>query len=221
MENLDSDYSQEQKKKSLKKQTQPKTRKARKIKVQKIYFIFSQVNPKLNCEQVLAILKEKNAYHFLDFVISQQHDKNGKTHFHVLLIFDKLLTTINPPILNLQYQEEIFQGEYQSDRFTALRNVVEFVCQKGHYITSFSNLINGKFLSPKQKLIRDVKDLGVTQRLLKHVKEMPESALAGLSLTQIAAYFNKFSQLEQAAKADEIQTPFKIQNFNLTNELKE
>lgn len=79
---------------------------------------------------------------------------DGGFHFHVLLLFDSKVDIKNSRPLDIQYQGHDYHGNYQPAR--SIERIVQYVCKQGHYITSLNNVIDGKFLSPKEMLIRDV-----------------------------------------------------------------
>jgi hypothetical protein len=105
----------------------------------------------------------------------------------VLLLFNQKVNVTHPNTLDIQFLEHTYHGNYQAARST--ERVVEYVCKHGNYITSLQNLVDGKLLSIKELLIKDVKRLGVAKALIKHTVNLPEKALANLSLVAGKQHF--------------------------------
>lgn len=77
---------------------------------------------------------------------------------HILCIF---LLSINQK-LDIQYQDQSFHGNYSAVR--SLRQVVSYICKHNNYTAIFENLFDGKLLTAKEFIFKEVKDRGVDAR---------------------------------------------------------
>jgi len=189
------------------------------IHAKKLYLTYSQVHPSADQQAILQILKQKPELPFFNYVIAKEHHQDGGIHFHVLLLFNKQIDIKNQNALDIQFLEQTYHGNYQAARST--ERVVEYVCKHGDYITSLENLVEGKLLSMKELLIKDVKDLGLSPALIKHTENLPEKALANVSLVSAKNHFQALQQLKDLEKADHVDTPFQLKDFLLTQDLKQ
>lgn len=196
-----------------------KNKKAFRIHSRKLYLTYSQVHPSADSQAILQALKRKPELPFFNYVIAREYHQDGGIHFHVLLLFNKPIDIRNQTALDIQFLEHTYHGNYQAARST--ERVVEYVCKHGDYITSLQNLVDGKLLSIKELLIKDVKRLGVAEALIKHTENLPEKALANLSLVAAKQHFQTLQQLKDLEKADHVETPFQLKDFLLTQDLKQ
>lgn len=182
------------------------------INAKRIYLTYSQVDSGMQSIDVLYALRSKNFFCF-KHVISKQDHKDGATHFHVLLEATKKFNITQADFLDITYQEKAYHGNYQAVR--SLTNTVEYICKAGDYITDFTNIQQGKVMSHKQLLIQSASQLGVSNALIEHCKQLPDKALHNVSLTGAKAYFKALQSLEATQQASDIETPFKLKDFNL------
>lgn len=135
----------------------------------------------------------------------------------MLLLFDKKVNIHHQNTLDIEYLEKTYHGNYQAAH--SAERVIEYVCKHGDYITNLETLINGKLLSVKELLIKDVKELGISEALIKHTEKLPNKALANVSLVGAKRHFESVQQLKARAKADEVSTPFSLKDFILSPRL--
>lgn len=187
------------------------------ISAKKLYLTYSQVHQDLDSNTVLTALKKNHSLPFFDYIIAKEYHQDGGIHFHALLLFNKKVNITCPQTLDIQYQDHKYHGNYQAAR--SLERVVDYICKHGDYITSLPNIVDGQFVSMKEMLVRDVQQLGTLQALIKHAEGQTNKALANLSLLHTHSYFQKLEQLKASVQADTIETPFKLENFYLSQQL--
>ncbi len=182
------------------------------ISAKRVYLTYSQVNECMQNQDVLHDLRSKKTFCF-KHVISKEYHQDGGTHFHVLLEATDKFNITEADFLDITYQGKSYHGNYQAVR--SFRNVVEYICKAGDYVTDFTNIQQGKVLSTKELLIQSALELGVSNALIEHCKQLPNKALPNLSLTSAKAYFQALESLKAAQEASDIETPFKLKDFNL------
>lgn len=187
------------------------------ISAKKIYLTYSQVHHSLNSNHILQVMKKKENLPSFHYLIAKESHADGGIHFHLLLIAKNKFNIKTTNALDIEYQGHTYHGNYQSVR--SADKVVEYVCKDGNYITDLTNIRDGKLLSLKEMLISDVKDLGLSQALIKHSEESPNAALSNTSLISAKNYFDQLQGLKQALLADQTNTPFKLKDFNLNPDL--
>lgn len=182
------------------------------IAAKRIYLTYSQVNKDMENIDVLKILQSKNFFCF-KYLISKEYHLDGGTHFHVLLEATNKFDIKDATFLDIQYQEKTYHGNYQPVR--SLPNVVQYVCKAGDFITDLTNIRQGKLLTTKEILIERALDIGVSNALIEHCKQLPDKALPNLSLTSAKAFFKSLADLKQQEEAYKLDTPFGLQDFDL------
>jgi hypothetical protein len=187
-------------------------KKAFRISAKRIYLTYSQVNKEMQTADVLKELQSKKTFCF-KHLISKEFHLDGGTHFHVVLEATTKFNIQQQDFLDITYQDKSYHGNYQAVK--SLSNVVEYVCKAGDYITDFTNIQEGKLLSLKELLIQSATQIGVSQALIEHCKQLPNAALPNLSLTSVKAYFEALEKLKQSSEAANAETPFKLKDFNL------
>lgn len=189
------------------------------ISARKIYLTYSQVDEKLSPQHILEQIKHKTMKPLFDYVIAKECHQDGNLHFHVLLLFQKKVNFTNAKVLDIEFQEKIYHGNYQAVR--SLEHVLYYICKNDQYISNIYNLVDGRLLSLTEMLIKDVHKLGKEKALIKHAREFPNKALSNLSLVSVNSYFKQLEQLNNSVQVDHVETPFKLEDFHLSEELKE
>lgn len=188
------------------------------ISAKKLYLTYSQVHENMKHHDVLQSLKQKDHWNF-NFLISREKHLDGGIHFHVLLTAKNKFNIRTQNFLDITYQEKTYHGNYQAAKSpTAL---VEYICKAGDYITDFTNIQQGQLLTDKRLLIQSALKDGVDNALLEHCKQLPEKALANLSLTGAHSYFEKLKALKENKQAQQskdldAQTPFTLNDFDFS-----
>ena len=189
------------------------------IAAKKIYLTYSQVDESLTAQYILEQIKQKTMKPFFDYVIAKECHQDGNFHFHVLLLFQKKVNFTNAKVLDIEFQDKIYHGNYQTVR--SLEHVLYYICKNEQYISNLNNFVDGRILSLTEMLIKDVHKLGKEKALIKHTQEFPNKALSNLSLVSVNSYFKQLEQLNNSLQVDHVETPFKLEDFHLSEKLKE
>ncbi len=188
------------------------------IAAKRVYLTYSKVDKTLDCKRILAEMLNKQEIPSFNYLIAKEsHDDTG-IHFHVLLIAYKKFDIKNSKTLDIKHEENTYHGNYQPVR--SIERVVQYVCKDGEYITDLENIRDGKYLTLKEMLIDDAKNMGYIQALVKHCETLPNKALASVSLSASKKYFQELNQIKQSLTADCVDTPFKLKDFNLNKTMK-
>jgi DNA replication protein DnaC len=182
------------------------------ISAKRIYLTYSQVNKEMQNLDVLQALQRLSLRLDFKYLISKEYHLDGGTHFHVVLEANTKFDIRQHDLLDITYQDKSYHGNYQAVRSLPL--VVKYVCKSGDYITDFTNIQQGKLLTTKELLIQSATQLGVSNALIEHCKQLPNKALPNLSLVSAKAYFQQLEKLKQSSQAADVSTPFKLKDFN-------
>lgn len=187
------------------------------IAAKKILLTYSQVNPEITALHVLEQLENNVNLREFRYVIAKEYHKDGGTHFHVIVIQDEKVDIKNPNALDIQFQKQNFHGNYVPVK--SLPHAINYVCKNNQYITNLENLQDGRLLSVKQFIISQVKQKGMERALIDHYQRDPEKAIAGISVSALRKQFHDIDQMQTALQQDTIDTPFTLENFDISNEL--
>ena len=81
------------------------------------------------------------------------------------------------------------------------------------------NLQDKKLLDDKDYLLQRIEDIGTDKALAEYIKQHPKKALSGASA--LVRNIRAAQQVVRNSQDPVLETPFDIQNFNLTGLLKE
>jgi len=188
------------------------------IAAKKLLLTYSQVDPQMSALHVLEQLQSNTYLHQFKYVIAKEHHQDGNTHFHVIIIQEQKVDIKNPNALDIQFQQQNLHGNYVSVK--SLTHAISYVCKNNQYITNLDNLKDGQLLSAKQFIISQVKEKGIEQALIEHYQRDPEKAIAGISISALKKQFYDIQKIQSTLQQDQIHTPFTLQNFNISTQLK-
>ena len=189
------------------------------ISAKKLVLTYSQVNPEITHTQLLHQLQNKPNLCGFKYVICKEHHIDGGTHFHAVLIHYEKFAIYNPNTLDIEYQQKTFHGNYTPVR--SLTHAIAYVCKNNDYITNIENLHEGKLLTAKEFIIKEVQEKGVEKALIDHYQRSPEKAIAGVSVSALKKQFHDIEKLKLTLKLDEIKTPFGLDHFKVQTQLKQ
>ena len=187
------------------------------ICAKKLFFTYSQVDPRMTKEDVLKQLQANHKLYDFQYVISKEVHQDGGTDFHVVIIQNQKIDIRDPDTLDIEYQQQRFHGNYKP--VTSLRHLIDYVCKDGDYITNIDTLMNRKLLTEKQFLIKEVNEKGKDQALLDYYERSPEKAITGISISSLKKQFEQLEKIKLALHQDEIETPFTLENFAIDEKL--
>lgn len=189
------------------------------ISSKRLFLTYSRVNSKISAQKLLELLQEKPQLRGTHYVIAKEEHRRGGLHYHAIITTDKKFEIRNARVLDVKYGRQTFHGNYQPIK--NLQATVEYVCKGGGYITNLPNLVEGKLLSEKEFLVRQVEEKGVAKALLDYTKNNPEKAFSSRSVSALKKNFKDIQELENSVDCDNLESPFQIDNFNLQGKLKE
>jgi hypothetical protein len=195
-----------------------KKEKSFRIYAKKLYLTYSQVHKDMTSQDVISQLKAKERLPSFDYLISRELHQNGGIHFHLLITSDRKFNIKNASILDIKFKHDNFHGNYQPVK--NLSKVVEYICKESDYVTSFTNIIDGKLLTLKQAIMRLADAEGISQTLLNLCNDHTDKAFNSLGLINAQKFLEKKSLLEEELKADKTVTPFECNDFILPHKLK-
>lgn len=189
------------------------------IYAKKLFLTYSQVNPKITAEHVLEQLKEKLHLHEVNYVIGKESHQDGGVHYHAILAHFEKFHIRKSDQLDIEYENQVFHGNYSAVR--SLRQAVSYICKDKNYITNLENLFDGRLLTAKEFIVKEVKDKGVEQALMDYYAKTPDKAIAGLSVGALKKHFNDIEKLKTTLRLDNIETPFGLDSFRAQPELQQ
>lgn len=95
------------------KKTRPKKIKPFRLAGKNLFLTYPQVSPSVSREDVLAHLQWQHYKRPFKYLIALEKHKDGGTHFHVIIFFDKIVNIKNPHTLDLKVGSKAWHGHYQ------------------------------------------------------------------------------------------------------------
>lgn len=187
------------------------------IAAKNIFLTYSQVNPEITAEHILEQFKQQ--FYEFNYVIAKEFHEDGGTHFHVILISQTKFDIKRADKLDIQYKDQSFHGNYASVK--QLKQAISYVCKDKNFITNLENIQNGKLLSAKEFIIKQVNEKGVEKALIDYYEQSPDKALAGISVSALKKQFHDIEKLKRSLKLDTIETPFGLDHFDIHAQLKQ
>jgi len=189
------------------------------ISAKKLLLTYSQVNSEMTHTELLHQLQNKTNLHDFKYVICKEHHIDKETHFHVVLIHHEKFEIFSSNTLDIEYQQKVFHGNYTPVR--SLQRAIAYVCKTNDYITNLENLHDGKLLTAKEFIIKEVQEKGIEKALIDHYQRSPEKAIAGTSVSSLKKQFNDIEKLKLTLQLDNVDTPFGLDNFDIQAQLKQ
>lgn len=199
--------------------SQKKDQKTFRVCARKLFLTYSQLNNDLSAKGLLKLLRKNPLLWGSQYVIGKELHQEEGAHFHVILVSKTKLDIRNPEILDIDHEGKIFHGNYQPVK--NLQQAVKYVCKDREYITDLPELIDGRLLSEKEFLASQVEKKGVATALLDYTKDHPEKAFSSRSVSALKKNFKDIQEMENSLRGNVLKSPFKLQNFDLKDELKE
>ena len=188
-----------------------------KIHAKKLFLNYSQVCPELTSQHILHQLTANLNLSTFNYLIAKENDQHAGIQYHVVVASPEKLQIRDPKYLDIEYQGKNFHGNYSP--VNQLRQAVLYACKSGDYITNFENLHQGKFLTAKEFLVKEVYEKGIEQALMDHYGRTPDKFIAGLSVTALKRHFMEIEKLKLALQMDKIETPFGLKSLTLLRSL--
>lgn len=203
------------------------------ISAKRMVLTYSQVDTDMTPTDLLFLLERR----LFDYVIAkEQHNSPDSTdfenkssscqqrstsnekgiHYHVILIGQKKFEINSQKLLDIEFKGKTYHGNYQPVKY--LTHTIEYVCKHKMYITSLTNLQDGKFLDDKDFLLQRAKIVGVDEALLEYSIKYPRKGIT--SIKNFKKNFQEMQNLQMSTKGDLLETPFTLQNFHLKGNLK-
>ena len=189
------------------------------IYAKKLLLTYSQVCPEITPQHILEQLREKLKFSNFSYLIGKEKHQDGGIHYHVLLSHFEKLQIRNPKDLDIQYQGNIFHGNYTP--VNHLRQAVLYACKGKDYITNLESLHQGHLLTAKEFIVKEVNEKGIEQALMDYYARTPDKAITGLSVTALKRHFMEVEKLKLALQMDKIETPFGLKSFRVTPDLQQ
>ena len=187
------------------------------ISAKRILFTSSQVEQEVTLDHIYEQYLHK--YGRFSYIVSKESHNDGGTHFHVLLIHRKKFDIRDPYMLDLELNGKVTHGHYKPVH--NLDYAVYHTCKNKQYITNLQNIQDGVLLTAKEFVYNQVQSKGIDQALLEYSQTHKENAFAGLSVSGIKKHFTDILRIELYTKLDSIDTPFTLDHFHITDDLKE
>lgn len=189
------------------------------ICAKKLYLTYSQVNKDMTSNDVIQQLKSKDSLPDFDYLVSRELHQDGGVHYHVLLAAEKKFDIKNANILDIQFLDENFHGNYKPVKHLA--KVIAYICKQSDYVTSFENIIDGKLVTLKQTLMRSADAEGISKTLLDFCSSHTDKAFNSLGLINAQKFLEKKSFLEQEMQDEKVETPFRTTDFIMPPKLQD
>lgn len=134
----------------------------------------------------------------------------------MILIGQKKFEIKSQKGIDIQFKGKTYHPNYQPVK--DLTHTIEYVCKQKIYISSLTNLQDGKILDDKDFLLQRAKTVGFEEALIEYSVKYPKKALT--SIKNFKNNFQEIQNLQKAMKGDLLETPFTVDNFNLEGNLK-
>lgn len=207
------------------------------ISAKRILLTYSQVHPDMQPTDLLGLLEKSLYLSRFDYIIAkEQHHNPDSTdlqnnsyictqkstlnekgiHYHVILIGQKKFEIKSQKGLDIEFKGNTYHGNYQPVK--DLTHTIEYVCKHKMYISSLTNLQDGKILDDKDFLLQRAKTVGFEEALIDYSVKYPKKALT--SIKNLKNNFQEIQNLHKSSKGDLLETPFTVENFHLEGNLK-
>lgn len=137
-----------------------------------------------------ALIRNKFLCLFQYAIAQEDHEDKGK-NFHVLIIPPNKTCMRSEKVLYLLFYGKTDHGHYHKAH--SVEHFVNHVCKQGDYITNIivplqgtmPNIIEGRFLSKKQKIVQRAKKEGIPRALVAYALKKSKQAFPNTPILTI------------------------------------
>ena len=157
------------------KKQEPSKKKEHRLNAKRFYLTYSEVPENLTAHDILFQLKRK--LEFSQHVIGEERNKEGKKHFHAVLLSNKRKDVRTSDTFNIEF--EGVECSCHFEKVTNLEDAVRYACKQGKVLSNIENLENGVILSVTDILRKKAREDGIGVALQYYAENYPEEAMGG------------------------------------------
>ena len=190
------------------------------INAKKFLLTYSQVPENLSPEEVVNQLTKSTGMG--KYVVSWERHKDGRKHFHVILLSDKKVDVRSTKRFNLSFERKTYKCNCK--RINQLGGAVDYVCKDKEYITNIDEILDGYYLTRSEYLLEMCDKMGVEETAEYFLMKYPEEVLEGKGMSYLVRNLRAVDDVKQKMRAlTRTREPsvFTLDDFNLPDVVKQ